>query len=102
MVIITQEQMLRMLTSDELPPIHLDIKRIIFDAPYTIVLWKDETKTIVKVSEKDFYDRFTGLALCVLKKEIGDIRYQQFKEYARGVIGYGYRPYTFFTSSNRV
>lgn len=77
---------LNRLTSGELHSSSLNIRRVIFNDPYTIVLWKDGTKTIVKTSEGDNFDRFTGLALCVLKKEFGDIRYRQFKNYADGVV----------------
>ena len=45
---------------------------IIFNEPATIVKWKDGTKTVVKCQKGDTYDREKGLALCVLKKMLGN------------------------------
>lgn len=46
-------------------------KRVIFNPPATIVLWKDGTKTVVKAQD-DRYDRMTGVALCYMKKALGN------------------------------
>ena len=48
------------------------IKNVIFNAPATIVLWTDGTKTVVKCQEGDTYDREKGLALCIAKKYLGN------------------------------
>lgn len=48
-----------------------EIKDIIFNDPATIVLWKDGTKTVVKATHGDEYDKRTGVALCVLEKLVG-------------------------------
>ena len=49
-----------------------EIKRVIFNEPATIVLWKDGTKTVVKCSDGDTYDKEKGLALCFMKKALGN------------------------------
>lgn len=46
----------------------LNIKKVIFNDPATIVLWMDGTKTVVKCTEGDTYDKEKGLALCIIKK----------------------------------
>lgn len=48
------------------------IDRVIFNAPATIVIWLDGTKTIVKCQEGDTFDEQTGLALCFMKKALGN------------------------------
>lgn len=50
----------------------LTYKSIIFNRPATIVLWADGTKTIVKCSSKDAWDPEKGLALCFMKKALGN------------------------------
>lgn len=49
-----------------------EIKKVIFNDPATIVLWEDGTKTVVKVQDGDIYDEYTGLALCIAKKALGN------------------------------
>lgn len=49
-----------------------DIDRVIFNAPATIVIWADGTKTVVKCQEGDVYSKETGLALCFAKKALGN------------------------------
>lgn len=56
-----------------------DISRVYFNEPYTIVVWADRTKTVVKCSEEDAYHRHTGLAMCALKKVLGDEEYSEWK-----------------------
>lgn len=60
-----------------------EIERVIFNYPATIVIWKDDTKTVVKCSEKDQYDEETGLALCIAKKALGNKGnwYNEFKKW---------------------
>lgn len=48
------------------------IKRVIFNDPATIVFWQDGTKTVVKCSDRDSYDKEKGLAMCFVKKMFGN------------------------------
>lgn len=48
------------------------IEKVIFNAPATVVIWGDKTKTVVKCQEGDTYDREKGLALCIAKKFLGN------------------------------
>lgn len=54
----------------------MGVKKVIFNAPATIVLWNDGTKTVVKCSENDIFDPEKGLAFCFLKKLLGDRYYK--------------------------
>ncbi len=54
----------------------MGIKKVIFNAPATIVLWNDGTKTVVKCSENDIFDPEKGLAFCFLKKLLGNNYYK--------------------------
>lgn len=47
-------------------------KQVIFNPPATVVLWTDGTKTVVKCDPEDTYDKRTGLALCYMKKALGN------------------------------
>ena len=51
---------------------HFRIKKVIFNNPATIVYWEDGTKTIVKCGKDDTYSEETGLALCFMKKALGN------------------------------
>lgn len=46
--------------------------KVIFNNPATIVIWDDGTKTIVKKQKGDRYDKEKGLALCYMKKALGN------------------------------
>lgn len=61
----------------------VQIDRVIFNDPATIVKWKDGTKTVVKCQEDDLYDPEKGLALCIAKKALGNERdyYDVFKKW---------------------
>lgn len=48
------------------------IDKVIFHDPATIVYWKDGTKTVVKCGPNDTYSKETGLALCFMKKVLGN------------------------------
>lgn len=48
------------------------IKKVIFNNPATIVYWEDNTKTVVKCGENDTYNEEAGLALCFMKKALGN------------------------------
>lgn len=61
---------------------YLKIKKVIFNAPATIVFWEDGTKTVVKCGENDTYDKEKGLAMCIAKRALGDKGnyYNEFKK----------------------
>lgn len=48
------------------------IKKVIFNDPATIVIWKDDTKTVVKCQSGDTYSEELGLAMCISKKYLGN------------------------------
>lgn len=48
------------------------IVKVIFNEPATIVLWSDNTKTVVKCQEGDTYSKELGLALCIAKMYLGN------------------------------
>lgn len=50
----------------------MKIKKVIFNAPATVVLWEDGTKTIVKAGDDDIYDPEKGLAMAIAKKALGN------------------------------
>lgn len=52
-------------------PETLKIRKVIFNDPATIVFWSDGTKTIVKCSKDDTFDKEKGLAMAVCKKLLG-------------------------------
>lgn len=60
----------------------LAIKKVIFNAPATIVFWDDGTKTVVKC-ENEEYDPEKGLAMAIAKKTLGNQGnyYNQFKKW---------------------
>lgn len=47
-------------------------KKVIFNGPATVVLWTDNTKTVVKRSEGEPDDREKALMYCVFKKFLDD------------------------------
>ncbi|MCM1090066.1 MAG: hypothetical protein NC413_04430 [Muribaculum sp.] len=53
-------------------PFHMMHEKIIFNKPATIVIWKDGTKTVVKCQKGDEYNPEKGLALCFMKKALGN------------------------------
>ena len=59
-----------------------DIKKVIFNAPATIVFWEDGTKTVVKAEGED-YDPEKGLAMVIAKKAYGNQGnyYNEFKKW---------------------
>lgn len=48
-----------------------DIKKVIFNKPATIIIWNDNTKTVVKCTENDVWDAEKGFVMAYLKKIIG-------------------------------
>ena len=61
------------------------IKKVYFNFPYTIVIWKDGTKTVVKCGENEFYDEEKGLAMAIIKYLCGNIGYYNkiFKDFVK-------------------
>lgn len=51
---------------------YFQYKKIIFNGPATIVLWKDGTKTVVKCQNGETFDKEKGIALCFMKKALGN------------------------------
>ena len=49
-----------------------EIKRVILHNPATIIFWADGTKTVVKCQDGDVYSPETGLAMCYMKKALGN------------------------------
>ena len=49
-----------------------EIKKVIFNDPATIVLWKDGTKTVVRAQDKEEFDKEKGLAMAISKKSLGN------------------------------
>ena len=49
-----------------------EIKQVIFNPPATVVIWSDDKKTVVKCKAGEKFDREKGLALCVMKRALGD------------------------------
>ena len=47
-------------------------KKVIFSGPATTILWKDGTKTTVKCQNEDVWDDDVGIAMCYLKKILGN------------------------------
>lgn len=50
----------------------VEIKRVIFNEPATIVFWTDGTKTVVKSAPKEKFDKEKGLAMAISKKAFGN------------------------------
>lgn len=59
----------------------LEIKKVHFNDPMTIVIWSDGTKTIVKAHNEPF-DREKGLAMAITKKFLGN-KYNYAKEFKK-------------------
>ena len=49
-----------------------NIKDVVFSGPATVVLWSDDTKTVVKCGDGDTLDHEKGLALAIAKKALGN------------------------------
>lgn len=50
---------------------NLEIKKVIFNNPATIVYWNDGSKTVVKCQDGDTFDKEKGLSLAICKRLIG-------------------------------
>lgn len=49
-----------------------DVRKVIFSGPCTIILWEDGTKTKVTCGEGDTFDPEKGIAMCFMKKALGN------------------------------
>lgn len=49
----------------------LEIEKVIFNNPATIVFWSDGTKTVVKCANEEF-DKEKGLAMAICKRVLGN------------------------------
>ena len=67
-VAITKALYQRFAPSTKLPK----IKKVIFNNPATIVIWADETKTVVKAQNNEIFDPEKGLAMAITKKALGN------------------------------
>lgn len=56
--------------------IPLQIKKVIFNDPATIVFWSTGDKTVVKCAPEDEFDPEKGLAMAICKKMLGDKVYK--------------------------
>lgn len=52
-------------------PNRFEYIKIIFSGPCTIVIWKDGTKTMTRVSKEDEFDPEKGVAICFMKRALG-------------------------------
>lgn len=59
----------------------IEIDRVIFNNPATIVFWKGGDKTVVKCMDGDAYSKEVGLAMCVCKRVFGDKYHRVFKDW---------------------
>mgnify|MGYP006986464946 CR=1 FL=1 len=53
-------------------PLIVTIRRVIFNAPATIVFWLDGSKTVVKAQNGEPFDKEKGLAMAICKKLSGN------------------------------
>jgi hypothetical protein len=49
-----------------------EIRKVVFNDPATIVYWQDGTKTVVKCQKNDTFEKEKGLAMCFVKKLLGN------------------------------
>lgn len=56
---------------EKIEPKMPEIEKVIFNPPATVVLWKDNTKTVVKC-ENELFDPEKGLAMAICKKMLGN------------------------------
>lgn len=64
-------------------PLIVTIRRVIFNAPATIVFWLDGSKTVVKAQNGEPFNKEKGLAMAICKKLCGNrgAYYDIFKEW---------------------
>lgn len=49
-----------------------EIEKVIVNYPAVIILWRDKTKTVVKCQENDNWDIEKAIAMCFVKKALGN------------------------------
>lgn len=47
------------------------IKKVIFNGDRTIIIWYNDTKTIVKCADDEMYDKYTGFCAAIVKMIFG-------------------------------
>lgn len=57
---------------DRVRPNWLNITKVVFNDPATIVFWGDGTKTVVKCSDNETFDPEKGLVMAIAKKAFGN------------------------------
>lgn len=63
------------------------VKKVIFNYPATIILWDDGTKTVVHCGADEKFDPEKGIAMCLLKKMLGNTG--DYNNYIRHLIAKG-------------
>lgn len=63
------------------PVLTVNIKKVIFNDPATIVFWADGAKTVVKCADFDIFDPEKGLAMAICKRVYGECFHSVFKEF---------------------
>lgn len=53
------------------PTIHLNVKRVLYHNPATIVFWNDDTKTVVKCMSGEPFEKYAGFCAALAKKVFG-------------------------------
>lgn len=69
--------------------------KVIYSQSTTIVFWDDNTKTIARKDEEDYYNSEVGLLVCILKKIIGSQEVSNiFRDWyvSNKEVEYGYKP----------
>lgn len=64
------EQLFSSVTKEK--ALSMTIEKVIFNPPATIIIWDDNTKTVVKTQEDEPYDPEKGMAMCIAKHIYGD------------------------------
>lgn len=59
-------------------PTNIEVKKVVFNNPATIVFWKDGTKTVVKCSKNEKFDPEKGLSMAISERVLGS--YSKFKK----------------------
>lgn len=57
------------------------IKKVIFNPPATIIIWRTGEKTVVKCKPGEKYDRWTGFAMCLSKYLLGEDFHGVFRKF---------------------
>lgn len=65
----------------------LKYAKVIFHNPATIILWEDGTKTVVKCQKGEPFDPEKGMAMCFMKKALGN-KYDYYHKVAKELKSY--------------